>query len=264
MRADFRGFGALITLFVVILSSSCSFPGIPQRDPLLPVPVHRPEIEVDADLTPEVLDDRSVLKFAGRLSDRFDPGGAGEGRGGFSSVALVFELEPDVPSPDAPPHATLRLSAPYGNLPRLRLGATYKVRWEVVEEDPLGMPDLRIEIRSEEGQLLYLMTTGAALPKEPLMEGLELRSARRPAFLTDFEAGGGCRVRRRHYTTLVRHSSLETGEVWLMPTDVLDLSLETGTWRLTVLDNSVALKGGCDRLIAQELAHRTVVLQFVE
>ena len=261
MRAAFGGVGVLP--LVVVLSAACSLPSIPQRDPLLPVPVRRPEIEVDADRAPEVLDDRSVLKFAGRLSDRFDPGGSGEGRGGFSRVAFVFELEPDVPSPDAAPHATLHLSAPYGNLPRMRLGATYEVRWEVVEDDPLGMPDLRIEIRSEEGRLIYLMTTGAALPEEPLMEGLELRSARVPAFLTDFEAGGGCRVRRRHYTTMVRQS-LETGEVWLMPGDALDLSLETGTWRLTVLDNSVALKGGCDRFIAQELAHRTVVLQFVE
>ena len=253
-----------MTLLVVILSAACSLPSIPQRDPLLPVPVRRPEIEVDADRAPEVLDERSVLKFTGRLSDRFDPGGAGEDSGGFSRVALVFELEPDVPSPDATPDmATLRLSAPYGNLPRLRLGATYEVRWEVVEDDPLGMPDLRIEIRSEEGRLLYMMTTGAALPEEPLMEGLELRSARVPVFLTDFEAGGGCRVRRRHYTTQVRQS-LETGETWLMPTDVLYLHMETGTWRLTVLDNSVALKGGCDRLIAQELAHRTIVLQFVE
>ena len=263
MRAAFGGVRVL--LLVVILSAACSLPSIPQRDPLLPVPVRRPEIEMDADRTPEILDDRSVLRFVGRLSDRFDPGGAGEGNGGFSRVVLVFELEPDVPSPDTTPAvATLRLSAPYGNLPRLRLGATYEVRWEVAEADPLGMPDLRLGIRSEEGQLLYLMTTGAALPEEPLLEGLGLRSARNPAFVTDFEAGGGCRVRRRHYSTRVQHTSLETGEAWLMPTNVLVLLLETGTWRLTVLDNSVALKGGCDRLIAQELAHRTVVLQFVE
>ena len=48
-----------------------------------------------------------------------------------------------------------------------------------------------------------------------------------------------------------------------MPTESLELSTEAAAWRLSVLDNSVALKGGCGKLVAQELAHRTVILQLI-
>jgi hypothetical protein len=243
----------------LIAIAACSPPAVPQRDPILPVPVRRPEIEVNADRAPDLVDDaRSLLRFRGRLTDRIDPGRLEQAGGRFARVVLVFELEPTLDV------ATIRLSAPYRNLPLLRIGEIYQVDWQVATEDPLGLPDLRVEIRSEAGQLLYLMASGGGLPAETLLDGLELKSARRPAFHTDFEAGAGCRVRRRHYATRVGDTSLEAGDAWLMPTDDLELARETGRWRLTILDNSVALKGGCDKLVAQELAHRTVVLQFIE
>ncbi|MFH1532333.1 MAG: hypothetical protein ABIK09_16535 [Pseudomonadota bacterium] len=262
----------------LVLSTGCSFPGVPQRDPLLPVPVRRPEIEVNADRAPEVLDnEHSLLRFRGRLADRKDPGRLERSGGRFAWVALVFELEPESPAQlasdeapseamgDVPPDvATLRLSAPFGNLPLLRIGGVYRVHWEVVTGDSTGLPDVRLEIHDEGDRLLYLMASGSSLPTTPLIDDLRLKSAPRPAFHTDFEAGAGCRVRRRHYATRVEHPSLEAADAWLMPTDDLDLVLETGRWRLTVLDNSVALKGGCEKLVAQELAHRTIVLQFVE
>jgi len=243
----------------LIAVCSCSPPAVPQRDPILPVPVRRPEIEVNADQAPDLVDDaRSLLRFRGRLTDRIDPGRLEQAGGRFARVVLVFEVEPDQGV------ATIRLSAPYKNLPLLRIGEAYQVDWEVATDDPMGLPDLRVEIRSEAGALLYLMASGGGLPGEALLDGLTLKSARRPAFHTDFEAGAGCRVRRRHYATRVEDPSLVAGDAWLMPTEDLDLIRETGRWRLTVLDNSVALKGGCDKLVAQELAHRTVVLQFIE
>ena len=243
----------------VVMVSACSPPAVQQRDPLLPVPVRRPEIEVSADRGPELVDDtHSRLTFIGRLTDRIDPGNLERARGRFARVELVFALEPGLE------RATVRLSAPYRTLPLLRIGVVYEVRWDVTTGDPMGLPDIRVEIRDDAGRLLYLMNSGTALPSTPLLEGLALKSARRPAFHTDFEAGAGCRVRRRHYATRVQDESLTAGEAWLMPTDGLDLIREVGRWRLTILDNSVALKGGCDKLVAQELAHRTVVLQLVE
>jgi len=238
----------------------CSSPGVSQRDPLLPVPAQRPEITVDADMVPEIVEDsRSVLDFRGRLADRNDPGARGSG-GRLARVVLVFDLDGEEPAPDL---ATIGISAPYKNLPLLRIGDVYRVRWEVASKDPMGLPDVRLEIRSDEEQLLFLISSGSSLPDESLIEGLALRSAQRPAFLTDFKAAAGCRVRRRHYATRVRHPSLVEVDARLMPADKLELYTEAERWRLTVLDNSVALKGGCEKLVAQELAHRTVVLQLI-
>ena len=167
--------------------TGCSPPEISQRGPLLPVPVRRPEIEVNAGRAPEVMDDEhSVLRFRGRLADRIDPGRLKRSGGRFARVVLVFELEPDLVA------ATLQLSAPYRNLPILRIGETYNVRWKVATGDPMSLPDLTVEIRDDEGRLLYLIASGATLPTTPLLEGLELKSARKPAFNTDFEAGAGC------------------------------------------------------------------------
>ncbi len=247
-------------LLGILVVTACSPAAVPQRDPLLPVPVRRPEIEVRADLAPDLVDDtHSQLRFQGRLTDRIDPGNLARADGRFARADLVFVLEPGLE------RATVRLSAPSRNLPLLlRIGEVYEVRWDVVTRDPMGLPDVRIEIRDGAERLLYLMATGGGLPDAALVEGLALTSARRPAFHTDFEAGAGCRVRRRHYATRVQDASLAAGDAWLMPTDDLDLLREDGRWRLTILDNSVALKGGCDKLIAQELAHRTIVLQRLE
>ena len=254
----------ILSRLVVLLATSfmvieCSPPDVNQRNPLLPVPIRRPEIMVNADRAPEIVDDeRSVMHLRGRLVDRIDPGRLERSRGRFARVVLVFEVEPELES------MTLQISAPYGNLPLLRIGGSYDVQWEVVTGDPMGLPDLVVDIRDEEGRLLYLMASGAILPSRQLLDGLEFKSARKPAFHTDFEAGAGCRVRRRHYPTRVKFPSLVAGEAWLMPTDQLDLLAEDGRWRLTILDNSIALKGGCDKLVAQELAHRSIVLQFIE
>lgn len=243
----------------LLVVAACAPAGVRQRDPLLPVPVPRPEIEVSADQVPEVVDDlHSLLRFRGRLSDRLDPGEVERSRGSFARMVLVFDLESELEK------ATVRLAAPYGNLPILRIGEIYRVAWGVSTIDPMGLPDLRVEIRDDEDRLLFVMASGAALPAEPLAPGITLTSGRRPAFFTDFEADASCRVRRRHYATRVQHPSMEAGDAWLMPTDGIVLVSEAGTWRVTVLDNSVALKGGCDKLVAQELAHRTFVLQRVE
>ncbi|MBM4371590.1 MAG: hypothetical protein FJ098_08045 [Deltaproteobacteria bacterium] len=278
MGAPGRLWSRAALLVLALAGGGCSVPGIRQQAPLLPVPVARPALSLDVDLSPSIPDEEhTVLVFRGRLVDRVDPGAADRSRSRPARVSLVFEVQdglsgPPPPDDTLPPEAPrqetlvarLGVSAPFDVLPVLRVGATWELRWSTRTVDPLAGTDLLLEIRTADGVPVYLMASGAELPEEPLLPGLELRRARQASFITDFEALAGCRVRRRHYATRVATALLEGGEAWLLPSESVDVPLDDGIWRITVLDNSAALKGGCDRLISQEMAHRTVVLQRQE
>jgi len=233
---------------------SCSTPFIEQRPLVVGAEAAdaAPALAValDGAAVPET--EPSGILFRGKLSySDYTAGDALEAGNGNERAALTLELTAEDPLRTL----TLHLGVAPELVPAMERGARYAIRVYLDPGDPFTPAALGLVVRSESGQLVYLLSTNDAVPDSESPAGIHVAASEKPAFYTTTISRSGCTISEVHRFVDIE-SQGRTAHV--SPGESREFRGVSGRFVLFVLDNSTS--SSPEECAAESLPHFSYVV----